>query len=382
LHNRGVNIRYLGRLAKMARTEEGRDAELESRNLQRPYPLPKYWLEMLETEMIARVSKYVLGARLQKDEAPAAQTIAAFLNSLLGGSDGEEAPVLANGAAHGKAPAKVTQWKKGSKKAKRAGFSAMLSALTSSECPEVTVDSPVDATAWAHIVQACRSRFCYEFVLLGPSASAEHRQPLCKTAVLRRVCQQCGIHLASKNFNFLLRRPFCIRDVVNVQPLTKSSTPLVPCEDAREALESAQAEIERGNIRGAFLAAQRASSMMQQVCGAFHGDLARSLDTVANVLLQAEDTEAAIAMMYKSLAVNMQSTGLDTHHTVELHEKLGMVLHASGQTDIGLKHMHAALYIRSISCGPGHAGVLEAYQRIATMYQEIQHYSMAVKYVH
>ncbi|CAM9789092.1 unnamed protein product, partial [Hapterophycus canaliculatus] len=54
LHGAGVNVRYLGRLATMAVAEEAEDAAIRAEGKLRRWRMPLFWLEMLETEMVAR----------------------------------------------------------------------------------------------------------------------------------------------------------------------------------------------------------------------------------------------------------------------------------------------------------------------------------------
>ena len=60
LHTYGVNMRYLGRMAVLAHTQEEQDRELLLTNRQRIQAMPHYWLEMLETEVLARCFKHHL----------------------------------------------------------------------------------------------------------------------------------------------------------------------------------------------------------------------------------------------------------------------------------------------------------------------------------
>jgi Translation initiation factor eIF3 subunit 135 len=61
LHTHGVNMRYLGHMASLARLQEQQDRDLLLTNRQRIQAMPLYWLEMLETEILARCFKLHLG---------------------------------------------------------------------------------------------------------------------------------------------------------------------------------------------------------------------------------------------------------------------------------------------------------------------------------
>ena len=108
IHRRGVNCRYLGRLADLAREEEVRDAlaspdggdgTLAGKGRAPRFRMPLCWLELLECEMVARAAKHVLDSYMtgrggggsstasMAAQVPA-QTIASFLSAIV--SAGEE----------------------------------------------------------------------------------------------------------------------------------------------------------------------------------------------------------------------------------------------------------------------------------------------------
>jgi hypothetical protein len=87
LHVNGVNMRYLGALARLAREEEQADEDLYKEQKQRIQAMPLYWLELLEIEILARSVKHELAA-LFKAQPEArkypAQTITTLLNHIFG----------------------------------------------------------------------------------------------------------------------------------------------------------------------------------------------------------------------------------------------------------------------------------------------------------
>ena len=102
LHQRGINCRYLGRLAELAQQEERVDilaqrrAE-EEKELAPRLRMPLCWLELLECEMVARAAKHVLNSYFSEEEGASyaalapAQIIASVLSALV--SVGEESAV-------------------------------------------------------------------------------------------------------------------------------------------------------------------------------------------------------------------------------------------------------------------------------------------------
>ena len=89
LHTHGINMRYLGRMAALAHTQEAQDLDLLRTHRQRIQSMPLYWLEMIEIEILARCFKHYLN-RLYRENKDIRQspspTIATLLNHILGTS--------------------------------------------------------------------------------------------------------------------------------------------------------------------------------------------------------------------------------------------------------------------------------------------------------
>ncbi|CAM9951069.1 unnamed protein product [Choristocarpus tenellus] len=88
LHNLGINMRYLGRLAQIAVEEEREDASVQAEGKARLWRMPTFWLEMLEVEMVARAVSYVfsrfMAAGQPRSYSAPGFPITLFLNALLG----------------------------------------------------------------------------------------------------------------------------------------------------------------------------------------------------------------------------------------------------------------------------------------------------------
>lgn len=382
LHSRGINLRYLGKLASMAQDEERQDAELTTKSLERRYKMPIYWLPLLEVELFARASKHTFNRvlpQLLADGYALADIISAFLNTLVSGSPAVDATnLLEGGAQNGKQSSKGPA-KKGSKnnKNKKSTTAAQLSSMTSNTVPAPRM--PSFTTLLDDVMGEMKRRFGYTPVLVASTAAASARARVDTLALLRRVCQQCGIQIVSRRYDFRQSSVFTRDDIVGVFPRVKSSVPTIPCVPARELLETARTAIDQRNLRTAFIACQEALSVIQEVCGTLHSDVADAMEAMAVVLHQAEDSEAASEMLYKSLAVQIQLTGLDSHQTISAHEKLALMLHSNSKTDLAVRHMMAAIFLREMAAGSKHPGIFEAYQQVASMYRDIAHPNMMLR---
>ena len=98
LHRYGINMRYLGKLAKLARDGEASDYRMEHASEEQSqssavYKMPTYWRDILEVELVARSVRILLSRLFRNNkevsDCPAA-TIASLLSHVLATSTFEE----------------------------------------------------------------------------------------------------------------------------------------------------------------------------------------------------------------------------------------------------------------------------------------------------
>jgi len=268
LHRHGINMRYLGRLAALARAEESQDV---LRDLEGTLPInkfPTYWRDLIEVEIVARSVKHAVNRLMVSNPAvraaPAA-TITSVLNHVFskanGGADGTQSPSNESGnAPNGNVLVHSTSMDK-KKKKKKGSSSSSVSA--SAGMPPPPPDAAADRQLFLSSVEAeMKRRFLYSFADMrlcldaisikteSPAASQEANQAaaspsskeavveaesvsgpmgsrLNRIALLRRVCMLLGLQLAAANtlrgaFDFSQVEPFRQSDVVGMRPVVKS----------------------------------------------------------------------------------------------------------------------------------------------------------------
>jgi protein TIF31 len=179
MHHRGINMRYLGVVAKKC------DGSL---------PFLK---ELCEREMIVRAVKHLLRSILSEtDTAHLAPSIAHFLNCFLGACTAKSN----NSNSRRAAPKKK---KKKAQKGKGPAF-----ALTA-------------ASLWSAIQTQTQQRFRYFDI------SDAHRYNAHPLATLRNLCLKMGIQIAAKDYDFSSEQPFTTEDIIDLFPVVKHSMPKV-----------------------------------------------------------------------------------------------------------------------------------------------------------
>jgi len=409
LHQKGINCRYIGRLAQLAQEEEAKDRQAEKtiqseKNAKLPRRImPLCWLEMLECEMVARAAKHVIDRYLTENGGVAAtqpaQTIASFLSALM--STGEES-------------AAETEVRTG-KQNRDSPDEDALNALTLSGVggngdavpPHVRSRSEV----WEDIEQEVGRRFRYVLTLYNRSTQNSKDEASSRALfipLLRRVCQRTGVRLGAKNYpiggkcicnggnsgggRITASYPISPVDILDILPLMKHSAAyggegFVPCAfgassgssslhillpDAKAAFESAHVHWTARALPQALDLAQEAASLYQRVIDTpLHASVARCLDLTAVVLFQAKEPELAAANAARALAVAVQLGGFDCSEAVTAHTTLSHILISSGGLAGGVKHLRAAIYLMELMAGPHHAELSNIYHKLGSMYYEI-----------
>jgi protein TIF31 len=404
LHRNGVNCRYLGRLATLAREQEERDvkadAELKagtSLSIERK-TMPKCWLELVECEMAARSAKHVLDGYLTSNGGVAAsqpaQTVASFLSALV--SEAEETAAQTESRMEKRSQLEPDDDEIGS--------------LTISD-----VDGANDGVpsllkgrqdVWQDIETDIGRRFRYILTLYnrGNKAGRALYIPL-----LRRVCQRTGVRLIAKNYNVGGRcvcsggdmlggrlsqsYPISPLDIVEIVPLMKHAAAynegFAPCSlgttiglpPLQVSLQDARATLERAHIQAGSRAlgkglelAQEAGALYQRVTDStLHPGVIESIDLMASIFLEAGDPVNAAINGSKALGLTLQSSGFDSAAALNSHMVLFQMLFTAREMDQAIKHLRASIYLLEIMAGPRHTDHFTAYHKLGTVYTNAEY---------
>ncbi|GMF42961.1 unnamed protein product [Phytophthora fragariaefolia] len=346
MHSCGINMRYLGRLASLAK-------KLEAIN-----GISKYLLEVLEVEMISRAAKHILADVLNSNDsirAAPGSAIVKLLNGILGSTS----------AAVDKEDAAETN---------------------GSDSVSVTTASLSPKSLWARIDTEIKTRFDYNLSLWGPgreNAQTEGSVPLGrvhKPVLLRRLCQRLGLRVVSRNYDFSssCAAPINLDDITGVVPVVKSSLPSHPLAQAKQLLERGRVHLSQGALSSSYEFLQEASSLLFQVCGAAHEDAALCSSSLATVLYHAGDVAGAIAQQQRALALYTQLQGTDYHDTAFAHANLALFLHANAQTELAVPHIRRAIYLLEFCCGPHFPEISSLYFKMGMMCQDVGQITLAL----
>ncbi|KAL0397533.1 UNVERIFIED_CONTAM: Clustered mitochondria protein [Sesamum calycinum] len=205
------------------------------------------------------------------------------------------------------------------------------------------------------------------------------RQQVKKVSVIRNLCQKVGITIAARKYDFDALAPFQVSDILNIQPVVKHSIPV--CSEAKDLVETGKVQLAEGMLSEAYTLFSEAFTILQQVTGPMHREVANCCRYLAMVLYHAGDMAGAIMQQHKELIINERCLGLDHPDTAHSYGNMALFYHGLNQTELALRHMSRALLLLSLSSGPDHPDVAATFINVAMMYQDIGKMDTALRYL-
>ncbi|KAH7444315.1 hypothetical protein KP509_02G073000 [Ceratopteris richardii] len=366
LHAHGINMRYLGQVANLSKH------------------LPHIW-DLCIVEVVTRTAKHVLKGILRAtQDHDVGGAIAHFLNCYTGhdipqsASIGniEKSPEVSTTQPHGKSGSSEKGKKKGKSGRKSAdsvgsdnNSTGLIKDDTTSPASYLCVTSDL---IWKDIREAVK--FKYQFDLPDDALSKVKR-----ISSIRNLCQKVGITLAARKYDFEAQTPFKTSDILDLHAVVKHSVPM--CADARDLLESGKLKLAQGKLPEAYELFSEGFSVLQQVCGPMHREVANCCRYLAMVLYHAGDMAGAIMQQHKELIINERCLGLDHPDTAHSYGNMALFYHGLNQTELALRHMSRALLLLNVSSGSDHPDVAATFINVAMMYQDIQRMNVALRYL-
>ncbi len=412
LHQRGINCRYLGRLATLAIEEENSDMEA-GKNVASGKPeklprkvFPECWLELLECEMVARAAKHVLDSYFVENYGSAAiqpaQLVSSFLSAIMMTSE-ESAAETERRLSNQKENSFDDEY-----------FNSLTLFDVGGGGDELQSPIRDRGQVWNDIEQEIGRRFRYTLTLYNRKEFPRRIQYI---PLLRRICQRCGIRLSTKNYalggkglcsvsskscgQITESYPIAPTDVVDILPMVKNAASIagesfVSCvsgaaaivpslhvllPDAKATFEAAHVHFNLGSLSQALEFVQEAANLYQRVVETpLHINVSRCLDLTAIVLFQAQELELAATNASRALAIAVQLNGFDCPEAVAAHSTMSHIHITMGNLAEGMKHLRASIYLQEIIAGKNSSELSNMYHKIGTIYHEFGGLINALRY--
>ncbi|OOQ87925.1 Clustered mitochondria protein like protein [Penicillium brasilianum] len=375
LHKRGINVRYLGKLAQLS-TEKG--------------PRLQALSTLLIQEMIARAFKHVANHYLRNVPAPfVAPCITHLLNCLLG-TDVNAAP--------------------------RPEIDQSLRDVYPEGDFSFEKITPESLRAEIEKQVSIRYRFS---LAEGWASSLRHLQ------LLRDISIKLGLQLGAREFAFTkdqvkepapvtsssngsgqednsnkkkkkkggdnkspARAPvqtkpavavtFTTDDILNIVPLVKDASPRSAL--AEEALEAGRISLMQNQKQLGQELILESLSLHEQIYGILHPEVAKLYHQLSMLYYQTDEKEAAVELARKAVIVTERTLGVDSADTILAYLNLSLFEHASGNTKTALVYIKHAMDLWKIIYGPNHPDSITTMNNAAVMLQHLKQYADSRKW--
>lgn len=324
MHERGINIRYLGEIATLT----------EKANV-------LYMTKLAQEEMVARAAKWEFRKLLiATPELKMLKNIEIFLNCLFSPHD----------------PNNTTR---------------KLDVEYSITQDKISISQ---YSLMRRLIDHIKQKYQYD---LDESFFSSYN-PL---SLLRSFCLKVGLRISSREYSFGRLNPFSVDDIQGLEPVVKHSVPV--STTAKGLLEVGKKQLQMGQFESAYEFLGQAIVMLQQVRGPMSQDVAQCFAQIAAILHSASEFTQAIMQQHKALIINRRILGIDSTASCHLHQLLGLLCNAINQNEFALKHFLRARYIcRIISAtGDHHPEMATITSNIGMMYQYLGDTPQSMKYL-
>ncbi|XP_047980101.1 clustered mitochondria protein-like isoform X1 [Salvia hispanica] len=351
LHAHGINVRYIGRVAEGTRH------------------MPHLW-DLCSNEVVVRSAKHVIKDALRDTaDHDIGHAVAHYLNCFAGKVQGVSAKGVAN-STHTK------NHKKGQSGHHASGKSSKAQAKSKSgdymKKKQSLFLSFTSDSLWADIQEFAKLKYQFEL-------PEDARNQVKKISVIRNLCQKVGLTITARKYDFGAATPFQVSDILNMQPVVKYFIPI--SSEAKDLVEKGKVQLSEGMLSEAYVLFSEAFTILQQVTGPMHREVANCCRYLAMVLYHAGDMAGAILQQHKELIINERCLGLGHPDTAHSYGNMALFYHGLNQTELALRHMSRALLLLSLSSGPDHPDVAATFINVAMMYQDIGKMDTALRYL-
>lgn len=371
LHKRGINIRYLGKVAQLSKEKGSRMQALTA---------------LVVREMVARAFKHIANKYLRNVPAPFAASCAAHLLNCLLGTDVNSDP--------------------------RADIDKSLREIYPEGDFSFEKVNPTTLRAEIEKQVSIRYRFTLES---GWFNSLKHFQ------LLRDISIKLGLQLGARDFVFTKSElpsrtlppvtnganghddgkskskkkkggdsanaskeadkpavTFVPDDILNIVPMVKDASPRSSL--AEEALEAGRISLMQNQRQLGQELILESLSLHEQIYGILHAEVAKLYHQLSMLYYNTEEKDAAVELARKAVIVTERTLGVDSADTILSYLNLSLFEHASGNTKTALAYVKHAMDLSKLIYGMNHPDSITTMNNAAVMLQNLKLYNDSRKW--
>ncbi|XP_051963038.1 clustered mitochondria protein homolog isoform X4 [Xyrauchen texanus] len=350
LHQRGINVRYLGTMLEFVNNMPAK-AQLE------------HIYRIGISELITRCAKHIFKTYLQGVELSAlSAAVSHFLNCLLSS--------FPDAVAHLPVDELVSR-KKSRKRRNRVpggGDNTAWANLTSSEL-------------WKNIVSEAQNYYHFNLQCSESVDQAVEKYGLQKITLLREISIKTGIQILIKEYNFDSRHKpsFTEEDILNIFPIVKHVNP--KASDAFQFFQSGQAKVQQGFLKEGCELINEALNLFNNVYGAMHVEICACLRLLARLNYIMGDHPEALSNQQKAVLMSERALGIEHPNTIQEYMHLALYCFANGQLSTALKLLYRARYLMLVVCGEDHPEMALLDSNIGLVLHGVMEYDLSLRFL-
>lgn len=286
IHNRGINVRYLGKVATLLARVKRLD----------------YLHSIAVQELILRATKHIFYTYMQNtDIMNLSSAISHFFNCLFSSSTIVIVP-----------PIGQEELQKTNKRRNNKRRNAKNSYLGNDNSEYATL---TQKSLWQQIRKELKSYWDFDLRCENVESVCEIYR-LNKLSILRAFCLKVGIQILLREYNFELKHKpiFTEDDIVNVFPIVKHINPRAT--DAYNFYTTGQTKIQQGFFKEGFELISEALNLLNNVYGAMHSENAQCLRMLARLSYIMGDPQEALAIQQRAVLMSERVNGIDHPYTI------------------------------------------------------------------
>ncbi|XP_040902110.1 clustered mitochondria protein homolog isoform X2 [Toxotes jaculatrix] len=349
LHQRGINVRYLGTVLEFVDKTPAK-AQLE------------HFYRIGISELITRCAKHIFKTYLQGVELSAlSAAVSHFLNCFLSS--------FPDAVAH-LPPDELVSRRKSRKRRNRVpggGDNTAWASLTPSEL-------------WKNIASEAQSY--YHFTIQCESVDqVVEKYGLQKTTLLREISIKTGIQILIKEYNFDSRHKpaFTEEDILNIFPVVKHVNP--KASDAFHFFQSGQAKVQQGFLKEGCELINEALNLFNNVYGPMHVEICACLRLLARLNYIMGDHPEALSNQQKAVLMSERVLGIEHPNTIQEYMHLALYCFANGQLSTALKLLYRARYLMLLVCGEDHPEMALLDSNIGLVLHGVMEYDLSLRFL-
>ncbi|KAJ6115536.1 hypothetical protein N7523_005953 [Penicillium sp. IBT 18751x] len=167
-------------------------------------------------------------------------------------------------------------------------------------------------------------------------------------------------------------------DILNIVPLVKDAAPRSAL--AEEALEAGRISLMQNQKQLGQELILESLSLHEQIYGILHPEVAKLYHQLSMLYYQTEEKEAAVELARKAVIVTERTLGVDSADTILAYLNLSLFEHASGNTKTALVYIKHAMDLWKIIYGANHPDSITTMNNAAVMLQHLKQYGDSRKW--